>query len=145
MNEYSYLLFIAIILISTKVIGLITEKINMPQVVGALLAGILLGPSALGLVTETDFLTKSSDIGVILLMFLAGLGTDLDELKANGKASFVVALLGVIIPLAGGFAVYYLFFPDIIASDPNGVLKGIFVGATLTATSVSITVETLRE
>ena len=145
MDDYSYLLFIAIILLSTKVIGLMTEKINMPQVVGALLAGIILGPSVLGVVSESDFLTKSSEIGVILLMFLAGLETDLDELKANGKASFVVALLGVIIPLVGGFGVYCLFFPEVISTDPKGVLKGIFVGATLTATSVSITVETLRE
>ncbi|MBR6400694.1 MAG: cation:proton antiporter [Firmicutes bacterium] len=145
MDSYSYLLFIAIILLSTKVTGLMTEKIHMPQVVGALLAGIILGPSVLGVVSESDFLTKSSEIGVILLMFLAGLETDLDELKANGRASFVVALLGVLIPLAGGYGVYYFFFPEIISSDPNGVLKGIFIGATLTATSVSITVETLRE
>ena len=143
--DYSYLLYIAIILMSTKFIGLMTEKIHMPQVVGALLAGIILGPSVLGLVGESDFLTKSSEIGVILLMFLAGLETDLKELKQNGRASFVVALLGVLIPLAGGLGVYYLFFPEILASDPKGVLKGIFVGATLTATSVSITVETLRE
>ncbi len=145
MDEYSYLLFIAIILMSTKAVGLMTEKIHMPQVVGALLAGLILGPSVFGLVTESDFLTKSSEIGVILLMFLAGLETDLDELKANGKASFVVALLGVLLPLAGGFGVYYLFFPDIVRTDPQGALKGIFIGATLTATSVSITVETLRE
>lgn len=145
MDEYSYLLFIAIILFSTKFFGLMSEKIHMPQVVGALLAGVLLGPSVLGVVEQTDFLTKSAEIGVIMLMFLAGLETDLDELKANGAASFVVAFLGVIIPLAGGFAVYYMFFPDIVKNDPQGVLKGIFVGATLTATSVSITVESLRE
>jgi Kef-type K+ transport system membrane component KefB len=145
MDEYSYLLFIAIILLSTKFVGLMSEKVHMPQVVGALLAGLILGPSVLGLVSETDFLTKSSEIGVILLMFLAGLETDLNELKANGKASFVVALLGVLLPLLGGFGVYYLFFPDVVRTDPQGVLKGVFVGATLTATSVSITVETLRE
>lgn len=145
MDTYSYLLFIAIILISTKILGLMSEKVHMPQVVGALVAGVILGPSVLNLVSETDFLTKSAEIGVITLMFLAGLDTNIDELKANGKVSLTVALLGVIIPLAGGFGVYYLFFPDIVNNDPTGVLRGIFIGATLTATSVSITVETLRE
>lgn len=145
MEDYSFLLYLAIILFSTKFFGLMSERIHMPQVVGALMAGVLLGPSVLNVVQQTDFLTKSAEIGVIMLMFLAGLETDLDELKANGKVSFVVALLGVIVPLIGGFLTYYFFFPDVVSSDPTGVLRGIFIGATLTATSVSITVETLRE
>lgn len=144
-NSYSYLLIISIILMSTKLFGVISQKVHMPQVVGALVAGLLLGPSCFGIIQETDFLVKAAEIGVILLMFQAGLETDIDQLKSNGKASFIVAIIGVIVPLIGGYLTYYLFFRDSMASDPAGVLKAVFVGVTLTATSVSITVETLRE
>ena len=143
MQSYEFLLVIAIILLSTKLLGLISERVHMPQVVGALLAGIILGPSVLGLVEETDFLLKTSEIGVIILMFMAGLDTDLDELKKTGLASFVIALCGVLVPLAAGTGLFYVFFPD--AGDPLHFLKALFIGVVLTATSVSITVETLRE
>lgn len=143
MESYTFLLAIAVILLSTKVLGLLSERVHMPQVVGALLAGILLGPSVLGLVEETDFLVKTSEIGVIILMFLAGLDTDLEELKRTGFASFLIALIGVIVPLLGGAACYLLCFPD--SGEPMHLLKAGFIGVVLTATSVSITVETLRE
>lgn len=143
MQSYEFLLIIAIILLSTKVFGLISERVHMPQVVGALLAGILLGPSVLGLVEETDFLLKTSEIGVIILMFMAGLDTDLEELKKTGVASFVIALIGVLVPLGAGTLLFLGFFPD--GGDPLHMLKAVFVGVVLTATSVSITVETLRE
>ena len=97
-----YILFIALILMSTKVLGLMTKKIHLPQVVGALIAGLVLGPG-LGLVHETEFIKNISEIGVIVLMFSAGLETDIKELKKCGLASFVIALIGVIVPLAGGF------------------------------------------
>lgn len=141
--DYSFLLFVAIILLSTKVLGLASERVQMPQVVGALIAGILLGPSGFGIVGETEFLMKMAELGVIILMFTAGLDTDLQELKSTGKASFVIALIGVVVPLIGGAACYYAFYPD--GSDPLELLKAIFIGVVLTATSVSITVETLRE
>lgn len=144
-SEYIYLFSLAVILLSTKLFGLASQRVHMPAVVGALLAGMILGPSCLNLVTENDFLTKSAEIGVIILMFLAGLGTDLDELKKNGVASFIVASIGVVVPLIGGMVLYYLFFGETIKTDPQGTLKAAFVGVTLTATSVSITVETLRE
>lgn len=143
MQSYEFLLIIAVILLSTKVFGLISERVHMPQVVGALLAGVVLGPSVLGLVQETDFLLKTSEIGVIILMFMAGLDTDLEELKKTGLASFVIALIGVAVPLAAGTVLYLGFFPD--AGDPLHMLKALFIGVVLTATSVSITVETLRE
>ncbi len=143
MQSYEFLLIIAVILLSTKVFGLISERVHMPQVVGALLAGVVLGPSVLGLVQETDFLLKTSEIGVIILMFMAGLDTDLEELKKTGLASFVIALIGVVVPLAAGTVLYLGFFPD--AGDPLHMLKALFIGVVLTATSVSITVETLRE
>ena len=142
MEDYSYLISIALILLSTKVLGLFSKVVRLPQVVGALLAGIILGPACLGIVHSTEMLSNLSEIGVIVLMFAAGLETDIDELKRSGKASFLIALIGVLVPMAGGAAVAY-FFND--STDSNVMLQNIFIGIILTATSVSITVETLKE
>ena len=78
----------------------------MPQVVGALIAGVLVGPSVLNWVGETDFLVKAAELGVIILMFNAGMDTDLEELKKTGFASFIIAMIGVIVPLLGGMGCY---------------------------------------
>lgn len=148
MESYSYLLDIALILITTKLFGLISRKIQMPQVVGALFAGLFLGPAVLNLVHETEFITQLAEIGVILLMFFAGLETDIQELKQSGKASLFIAILGIIIPLAGGFAIAYIFNRDNLMpfnASSSVFLQNIFIGTILTATSVSITVETLKE
>lgn len=142
--DLHYLLFIALILMSTKVFGLMTKKINLPQVVGALAAGLVLGPG-LHLVEETEFIKNVSEIGVIVLMFSAGLETDIKELKKCGLASFIIALIGVIVPLAGGFGVAYLFNNGESTLPTSVFLQNIFIGIILTATSVSITVETLKE
>ncbi|WP_313530430.1 cation:proton antiporter [Anaerotignum sp.] len=144
MESYSFLLAVAVILLSTKVFGVLSQKVNMPQVVGALLVGVVLGPGCLNLLQETDFLMQAGEIGVILLMFQAGLDTEFDELKKAGKAAFVIALIGVIVPFLGGTATYILFFgsPEITHMD---LLKAGFIGVILTATSVSISVEALRE
>ena len=114
----------------------------MPQVVGALIAGLLLGPSCFGLIGETDFLIKAAEIGVIVLMFNAGLETDVKELKNTGLSALVIASIGVIVPFLGGAGCYLLFNSE---PDPSKMLKAAFIGVVLTATSVSITVETLRE
>ena len=146
--DYKYLLDLAIILLCTKALGLLTRRVQMPQVVGALLAGLLLGPAGVGILTETSFLQSVAEIGVIVLMFCAGMETDIKELKACGKASFIIALCGVLVPLAGGFATAYFFNrPGMIESDASAsiFLQNIFIGVILTATSVSITVETLKE
>ena len=144
MESYVFLLSIAVILLSTKILGDATNKVNLTQVVGALLAGVLLGPSCLGLITETDFIAKTAESGVILLMFTAGLDTDIQEMKKNSVACFVIASIGVLVPLLGGTACYYFFFiPG--STSYNEILKAVFVGVILTATSVSITVEALRE
>lgn len=148
MESYDYLLDIAIILLSTKLLGMLTRKFQMPQVVGALLAGLLLGPAALGLLKQTDLINKLAEVGVIILMFSAGLETDIKGLKKAGKASLVIALIGVIVPLIGGFALAsYFNRPQYMVSDAQGslFLQNMFIGVILTATSVSITVETLRE
>ncbi len=148
MHSYDYILDIALILISTKLFGLISRRFQMPQVVGALFAGLILGPAVLNIVHETEFLTQLAEIGVILLMFFAGLETDINELKHCGKVSLVTAILGIIIPLLGGFLVAtYFNRQGLMPFDSSGnvFLQNIFIGTILTATSVSITVETLKE
>ena len=142
--EYGYLLSLALILLSTKLCGLVTKRIRLPQVVGALAAGLLLGPACLGILKKTEFITEVSELGVIVLMFSAGLETDIKELKKTGKASFIIALCGVIVPLLGGFGVASIFNTknDL---DTSLFLQNLFIGVILTATSVSITVETLKE
>ena len=132
-----FLLDIAIILIFTKVFGLITKRFSMPQVLGALIAGIVLGPAGTNILHETDFLQSVAELGVIVLMFSAGLETDLKELKKCGKASLVIAIFGVVVPLIGGALVSLIF--------NQNWMENIFIGVILTATSVSITVETLQE
>ena len=142
--SYHYLMDLALILLSTKLLGILTKRIQMPQVVGALLAGLILGPAMLNVLSETEFLTQLSELGVIVLMFSAGMGTDIQELKHSGRAGFLVALLGVLVPLAlgTGLAVFAARVGMIVYS---GFLEAVFIGTVLTATSVSITVETLKE
>lgn len=120
----------------------------MPQVVGALLAGLILGPAVLNILHETEFIDMVAELGVIVLMFCAGLETDTKELRKSGKSAFIIAIIGVLVPLAGGFIVAYFFnSPGIIESDAGSslFLQNMFIGVILTATSVSITVETLKE
>ena len=142
--SYHYLLDLALILLSTKVLGMVTRRFQMPQVVGALLAGLILGPAMLDILTETTFLSQLSELGVIVILFTAGMGTDLKELRTAGKPGFLVALCGVLVPLAMGTVFGWLagkagWLPD------NTLLEDVFLGTILTATSVSITVETLKE
>lgn len=138
--SYQFLLDLALILLSTKLLGLLTRRVNMPQVVGALLAGLILGPACLGVLQETEFITQLAEVGVIVLMFTAGLETNIKEMKNCGVASTVVALIGVIVPLIGGTLLGHF-------SSVGGktLMENIFIGVVLTATSVSITVETLKE
>ncbi|WP_415279393.1 cation:proton antiporter [Clostridium perfringens] len=142
MLSYEFLFDLALILISTKLFGLITKKVRMPQVVGALVAGVVLGPAFLNVLSETEFIQNLAELGVIVLMFTAGLETDINQLKKTGKASFIIAVLGVIIPLVGGFFIASIFNKG---NDVNTILQNVFIGIILTATSVSITVETLKE
>ncbi len=148
MKTYQFLMDLALILLSTKLCGIATKRFNMPQVVGALLAGLLLGPAVFNILNETEFIMSLSEVGVIVLMFTAGLESDIQELKKTGKASFIIALCGVLVPLAGGFGVAFLFNkPGVQYNDASAsiLLQNIFIGVILTATSVSITVETLKE
>lgn len=148
MKSYEFLLFLAIILAATKLFGLLSRKLNLPQVVGALIAGIIIGPSVLHLIslegTTGNYLEITAEIGVIILMFSAGLETELTDLKKHFVPSLLTAILGILFPLTGGFLLYHFYFHSDL-SNRDALLKAIFIGIVLTATSVSITVETLRE
>ena len=142
--SYRYLLDLALILLSTKMLGLATQRFHMPQVVGALLAGLILGPACLNILGETAFISQISELGVIVILFTAGVSTDLKELKSAGKSGFLVAFCGVAVPLLMGAAFGWAagklgWLPSV------SMMECIFLGTVLTATSVSITVETLKE
>jgi Kef-type K+ transport system membrane component KefB len=140
MDEYRYLLDIALILLMTKVFGLFTRRLRMPSVVGALIAGIILGPAVLDIVEPSNLISSLSEIGVIVLMFAAGLDTSITDLKKAGLKAFVIALLGVIVPLIAGYIVGGFYN---VGAD--AWIDNLFLGVILTATSVGITVETLKE
>lgn len=142
--SYGYLLDLALILLSTKVLGIFTGKFQLPRVVGSLLAGLVLGPAVLNVLSETEFLSQLSELGVIVILFTAGMGTDLRELRHAGKSGFLVALCGVLIPMAMGTGFGWLAGKAGWLSG-NTFLENLFLGTVLTATSVSITVETLKE
>mgnify|MGYP004441747209 CR=1 len=140
MESFHYLLDIAIILLFTKAFGIFSKKLRMPSVVGALIAGIVLGPSMLGIVEPSSLITSLSEIGVIVIMFSAGLETSITDLKKAGGKAFIIALLGVLVPLAFGYAIGMMY-----NVGPSAWLENLFLGVILTATSVGITVETLKE
>lgn len=142
METNQYLIDMALILISTKVFGILTKKVDMPQVIGALVAGLILGPTVLGIVAESSFMNQVAEIGVIVLMFTAGLETDISELKKSGKASLVIAVCGVVMAAGGGYLLAQAFSFN---GSPGTLMQNIFIGIVLMSTSVSITVETLKE
>ena len=144
MEIYDVFRDLAIITVSAKLMGLLARKVNVPQVVGEILAGLLIGPSLLGLVAQTDFLTQMAEIGVILLMFSAGLGTNLRDMVKTGPVACLIAVAGVFVPLVGGTLLYMLFYGFSAVGSPE-FFKAVFIGTILTATSVSITVKTLAE
>ena len=144
MESYLVLKDLAIIVIAAKLCGIVARKLKAPQVVGEIIAGLIIGPSILGWVNQTDFLLEMAEIGVILLMFSAGLETDLKELMKTGPIATLIACAGVFIPLAIG-ALYYMLFYGMAPWGSEEFYKAVFVGTILTATSVSITVQSLKE
>lgn len=135
---------LTIIIFFAKIFGLVARKLRAPQVVGEIVAGLLIGPSVLGWVQLNDFINVSAQIGVVLLMFSAGLGTNLRDLLRTGPRALAIACAGVLVPLAGGTLLYMAFY----GFAPWGSEKfftAVFIGVIMTATSVSITVETLKE
>lgn len=145
MLSYEVFLDLAIILVAAKFFGTLFRKIGLPQVVGMLIAGLLIGPNILGLVKQSEFLVAMAELGVIMIMFTAGLETDLKELKSTGPAAALIAALGVVVPLGGGYLLYSLFHGNFAEVGSHEFFAAIFMGIIITATSVGITVETLRE
>lgn len=144
MESYSILKDLAIIIIAAKLFGILARKCKAPQVVGEIIAGLLIGPSILGFVDQSDFILQMAEIGVILLMFSAGLETDLKELMKTGPIAALIACAGVFIPLVLG-ALYYMVFYGFAPWGSNEFYEAVFIGTILTATSVSITVQSLKE
>lgn len=139
------ILALVIIIVSAKLAGLLSTRLGQPAVLGELLAGLLLGPTVLNMFewsffTNThlhDTITDLAEIGVVLLMFIAGLEIDLHEMRKSGKVALFAGVLGVVAPLVLGFALALPF--------GYTVTQSLFVGVLLTATSVSISAQTLLE
>jgi Kef-type K+ transport system membrane component KefB len=131
MESIELLLPLALILIGARLVGRLSQRLGMPAVLGELIAGLILGPSLLGWVHMNETLAAVANIGVLLLMFIAGLETDIGQMQSVGKTSSYTALAGVILPFLAGFGL--------------GTATSLFLGTALTATSVSVSVQTLRE
>lgn len=144
MEAYSVFKDLAIIIIFAKLFGILARKCKAPQVVGEIVAGLIIGPSVLGLVQQTDFLMEMAEVGVVLLMFSAGLETDLKELMKTGPVALLIACAGVFIPLIFGTFLYMGFY-GMAPWGSEAFYKAVFIGVIMTATSVSITVQSLKE
>ncbi|MBP5192222.1 MAG: cation:proton antiporter [Eubacterium sp.] len=144
MDTREILMQLAIIIVFAKFFGLCARKLKAPQVVGEIVAGLLLGPSLLDWVRSSDFLAGMAEIGVILLMFSAGLETNIKQLKKTGLKATIIACAGVFVPLIFG-TVMFMGFYGFSAPGTEDFLKAVFIGTILTATSVSITVQALKE
>lgn len=150
MESYEVLLYLAIIIVFAKIFGLLARKLKAPQVVGEIVAGLILGVFNIIKMTNSDgtytelgtFINQMGEIGVILLMFSAGLETNLKDLLRTGAKAFAIACAGVFIPLAGGTLLYHLFYHTTPGYE---FLSAVFIGTIMTATSVSITVQALKE
>lgn len=144
METYQILLELSILVITAKFFGLLANKIGAPQVAGEIVAGLLLGPSCFNLITADQFISYMAELGVILLMFSAGIGTNLKSLMKSGLKATAIACAGVFVPLIMGTVMALCFW----GFDGFGTplfFKSMFIGTILTATSVSITVATLQE
>ena len=144
METYTIFKDLAIIIVFAKIFGIIARRLQAPQVVGEIIAGLLIGPAVLGLVQQNDFLLRMAEIGVVLIMFQAGIETNIKELLKTGPIAFVIACAGVVIPLIGG-TVLFLFYYGIEKFGSDTFFTAVFIGCILSATSVSITVQTLKE
>ncbi len=133
----SFILDLVLIVLGTKLAGQVAIRLGQPSVLGELLVGILLGPALLGWITATSFIQEFAEIGVLLLMFMAGLETDMVQLRKNWKPALAVALGGIILPMVGGYSIGYIFGLSMAHS--------LFIGVLFSATSVSISVQVLKE
>ena len=138
METHTLLLQIAIVLLSARVFAEGAVYFGIPPIIGEIVAGIVIGPSLLGWVEPGDAFRLLAEIGIILLLFEVGLETDMQRLTEAGPKALVVAITGFVLPfILGGGAAYYLFDLPLIVS--------LFIGGTLTATSIGITVRILSD
>jgi Kef-type K+ transport system membrane component KefB len=138
MELHQFFLFLAIILIAARLLSETVARFGIPSVIGELLAGLLIGPSLLGWVSPDTTMKLLAEIGIILLLFEVGMDTELSRLARSGSKPVVVALIGFSLPFALGYAVSTWVF-----GLPQ--LTALFIGGTLTATSIGITVRVLDD
>lgn len=144
METYEIFKDLALIIVFAELFALVAKKLKMPQVVGQIIAGLLIGPSILGLVNQTEFIAMMAEIGVVLIMFSAGLETNLSDLIKTGPKALLVACIGVAAPLGGGYLLSSCF-NGFAEPGTTEFVSNLFIGVILTATSVGITVQTLKE
>ena len=150
-DYYIILLPLALILIFSKIFMKICKKLNLPSVIGMIVAGLLIG--LISYIPNQDILNETtqeglgflSKIGAILILFSAGLETDLKQIKSVGGPAVVITVAGVIVPMGLGFLVATLCNGGFANLTHDALLTNLFYGTILTATSVGITVQTLRE
>jgi Kef-type K+ transport system membrane component KefB len=138
METHDFFLTLLIILLTARIFAELATRMQAPSVIGELLAGVILGPSLLGWIEPFEAIKLMAEIGIILLLFEVGLETDVKRLVRTGIKSLVVAMVGFVLPLVLGFSLGYWVF-----NQP--LLVSLFIGGTLTATSIGITVRVLSD
>lgn len=138
MEVHTFFLYLLIILLTARIFAELAVRLQTPSVIGELVAGVVLGPSLLGWVEPVEAIKLLAEIGIILLLFEVGLETDVMRLVRTGMKSFIVAMAGFVLPFVFGFALSYWVFS-------LSLLVALFIGGTLTATSIGITVRVLTD
>lgn len=136
MENHTFFISLVLVLLTARLFGEIAIRLKAPSVLGELLAGVVLGPSLFGWLEPDEIMKMLAEIGIILLLFQVGLETDVKKLINTGRKSTIVAIGGFIVPFTLGFAVAYWMFE-------LSLLVSLFIGGTLTATSIGITVRVL--
>jgi len=138
METHTFFLYLLIILLTARLMAELAVRLQSPSVIGELVAGVILGPSLLGWLEPNEVLKLLAEIGIILLLFEVGLETDVKRLVNTGRKSFIVAIGGFVVPFILGFALSYWGFKLTL-------LVSLFIGGTLTATSIGITIRVLSD
>ncbi|MDH5621364.1 MAG: cation:proton antiporter [Gammaproteobacteria bacterium] len=138
MEIHTFFLYLLVILLTARLFAEIASHLNVPPVIGEILAGVLLGPSLLGWIEPVEVIRLLAEIGIILLLFEVGLETNVRRLVRAGMKAIVVAVPGFVLPFLLGFGLSYAFL-DL------PLLASLFIGGTLTATSIGITVRVLTD
>jgi Kef-type K+ transport system membrane component KefB len=138
METHDFFLYLLVILLTARIFSELATRVHAPSVIGELFAGVVLGPSLLDWIEPVEAIKLMAEIGIILLLFEVGLETDVKRLARTGAKPFVVATAGFVLPLLLGFALGYWVFDQ-------SLLVSMFIGGTLTATSIGITVRVLAD